>query len=97
MSKVPHKTKHFSDPWMKMREVYSRLPQLSRQTVLRLVKTGKIPGGELIYRLDRRSGEKEGAGVWNVRRVKFDAWERLRNLDAVIESASEEDKKSDVG
>lgn len=94
MPKVPHKTKHLTDPWMKMREVYSKLPHLSRQTVLRLVKTGKIPGGELVYRLDRRPGEKEGAGVWNVRRAKFDAWLRLLNMEATLEAARDEEKKA---
>jgi len=61
-----------------MSEVYERLEEWPRQTVLRLVKNGAIPGGEELYRLPPRPGHKSAAR-WVVFRERFEAWEKMRN------------------
>ncbi len=51
--------------YMKMREVYDRMADLgvSESSTLRMVKNGKIPGGEEAYE-----------GRWIVRRETFEEW-----------------------
>lgn len=98
MPKAPHQKPMVTTPqappkWMKMKEVYARLSHMSRQTVLRLVKTGKIPGGELLFTLEKRSGHKS-AERWVVNRQRFDAWDRLRNIDETLEAVTAAEPKA---
>lgn len=91
MPRVPHKRPHVSpkvikSPHMKMSEVYARLPLLTRQTVLRLVKRGVIPGGEKLYTIPPRPGEKTWER-WIVRRERFEAWDRLQHMEDIIKAA----------
>jgi hypothetical protein len=74
-------------PYMKMREVYELLePMMTRQTALRLVKTGVIPGGEEYYRTER------GGARWVVSRVVFEPWFRKCSPTEIEKLAVDDEK-----
>lgn len=52
---------------MSISEVAEQL-HIHRNTALRLVRRGRIPGGELLYRND------DGRERWRVDGQKFEAW-----------------------
>lgn len=56
---------------MRVQEVVHDLG-LSRQTIVRLLKTGRVPGGELLYTTDR------GRERWVVDRAVYERWRALK-------------------
>ena len=67
--RVPHKTPHLALRWLSIAFV-ARAIGISTQTARRLVRSGTIPGGALMYRFDNRKGER-----WHVEREVFDRWQ----------------------
>lgn len=54
--------------WMSVREV-ARVMGISPATAMKLIKSGKAPGGVFMYRYDARQGEH-----WRVKRDVFEPW-----------------------
>jgi hypothetical protein len=56
---------------MKVQELVHDLG-LSRQTIVRLLKTGRVPGGERLYTTDK------GRERWVVDRAIYERWRALQ-------------------
>lgn len=66
------RTPHVRSPWMRVSEVAAAL-DISDDSALRHVKSGAIPGGELVYKFEGRSGAR-----WRVARSVFEQWNQAR-------------------
>jgi len=65
---IRNRTPHAQRKWLSIPEV-AELLEVTRQTAIKLVRQGTVPGGELCYAYERRKGER-----WHVLRATFEAW-----------------------
>jgi hypothetical protein len=66
------RTRHVRSPYMRVSEVAVTL-EISDDSALRQLKSGAIPGGELVYKFEGRRGAR-----WRVSRDVFEQWNQAR-------------------
>lgn len=69
--------------YIEISEVQSQLGGISRKTLIRKLRRGVIPGGELLYRLEAKGGARANhkpGERWVVVREVFERWMKAREV-----------------